>query len=76
VGRQYEDDRNELGLASFVVADLSAACRVGRSAHAFVAIENLLDERAAVGRTPVATLGPPLLARIGLRLRLGGDGHP
>jgi outer membrane receptor protein involved in Fe transport len=76
VGRQYEDDRNELGLASFVVADLSAACRVGRSAHAFVAIENLLDERAAVGRTPVATIGPPLLARIGLRLRLGGDGHP
>ena len=76
VGRQYEDDRNELDLASFVVADLSAACRVGRSAEAFVAIENLFDERAAVGRTPVATLGPPLLVRLGVRIRLGRDGHP
>ncbi|HEY6554948.1 MAG TPA: TonB-dependent receptor, partial [Vicinamibacteria bacterium] len=76
VGRQYEDDRNELGLASFVVADLNAACRVGPSAQAFVAIENLFDERAVVGRTPVATLGPPRLVRIGLRLRLGRDGHP
>ena len=67
---------SELGLASFVVADLTAACRVGRSAEAFAAIENLFDERSAVGRTPVATQGPPLLVRAGFRLRLGRDGHP
>jgi outer membrane receptor protein involved in Fe transport len=76
VGRQYEDDRNELALKSYVAADLTASCRVGRSAEAFAAIENLFDERYAVGLTPVATLGPPFLVRAGFRLRLGRDAHP
>jgi outer membrane receptor protein involved in Fe transport len=76
VSRQYEDDRNALGLASFVVADLTAACRVGGSAEVFAAIENLFDERYVAGLTPVATLGQPRLARAGLRLRLGRDRHP
>jgi outer membrane receptor protein involved in Fe transport len=76
VGRQYEDDRNEQSLASFVVADLTAACRLGGSAELFAAIENLFDERYAVGLIPVATLGPPLVVRGGFRLRLGRERHP
>jgi outer membrane receptor protein involved in Fe transport len=76
VGRQYEDDLNQLALASFVAADLTAAWRIGRSAEAFAAVENLFDERYVAGLTPVATLGQPRLARVGLRLRLGRDGHP
>jgi outer membrane receptor protein involved in Fe transport len=76
VGRQYEDDLNSLPLASFVVADMTAAFRVGRSLEAFAAVENLFDERYAAGRTPVVTLGQPRLVRAGFRLRLGRDGQP
>ncbi len=76
VGLQYEDDRNELALDSYLVADLTAAFRLGRSGALFAAIENVFDERAAVGLTPVATLGPPFLVRVGVRLRLGREEHP
>jgi hypothetical protein len=37
----------------------------------FAAAENLFNQRYDIGRTPVRTLGPPLLARFGVRLRLG-----
>ena len=76
VGRQFEDDRNDLSLGAFWAADLTAACRIGRRAEAFAAVENLFDERYAVGLTPIATLGPPRLVRAGVRLRLGRDVHP
>ena len=38
----------------------------------FGALENLTGERYDIGRTPIRTIGPPLLARIGLRVHLGG----
>src|SRR6185503_6882026 len=69
-GAQYEDDLNTLRLGSFAVVDLRGGLRVTRRAEAFAAVENLLGERYAVGLTPVATVGPPLLARVGVRLRL------
>jgi outer membrane receptor protein involved in Fe transport len=75
VGRQFEDDRNELPLKSFAVLDLMASHRLARSVEAFVAAENVFDERYAAGLTPVATLGPPRLVRAGLRWRLSGDGQ-
>jgi hypothetical protein len=37
----------------------------------FVAVENLTNRRYDVGRTPVLTVGPPILARAGLRLQFG-----
>jgi outer membrane receptor protein involved in Fe transport len=76
VGEQFEDDRNQLALASFVVFDVTSGLRVSRSAEAFAAIENLFDDRYAVGLTPVASLGPPFQFRAGFRLRMGRDGHP
>jgi outer membrane receptor protein involved in Fe transport len=76
VGAQFEDDRNTLRLGAFVVLDLTAGWRIGPSAEAFLAAENLLDERFAVGLTPTATVGPPRLVRVGVRLRLGGEARP
>ena len=76
VGDQYEDDRNELRLDAFAVFDLSLGWRIGRSVEAFLAAENLFDERYAVGRTPIATVGPPLLVRVGVRVRLGRESRP
>jgi len=69
VGRQFEDDRNELPLGGFAVFDLTASHRLGRAAEAFVAAENVFGERYAVGLTPVATIGPPRQLRAGLRLQ-------
>lgn len=67
VDAQFDDDQNRLRLASFATVDLLAARPLGRGFAAFAAVENLLDERAEVGRTPVLTLGPPRLLRVGLR---------
>jgi len=69
-GAQFEDDQNQLRLAPAFQLDVLAAHGLGRGLEAFAAAENLLDERADVGLTPVRTLGPPFTVRAGLRLRL------
>jgi outer membrane receptor protein involved in Fe transport len=72
VGRQFDDDQNQLPLAGFVALDARASRALGRawgeSLSLFLAGENLLDRRYEVGRTPVLTVGPPRLLRLGLRL--------
>lgn len=70
-GAQFDDDQNLFRLAPYFTLDAYAARRVRRSLSLFVAAENLLNRRYEVGRTPVLTLGPPLLARVGLRVQLG-----
>jgi len=37
----------------------------------FGAVENVFDQRYEVGKTPVTTLGPPILVRGGIRIRVG-----
>jgi len=70
-GRQFEDDLNRLPLGGYFTLDARAARRLGRGVELFAAAENLTGRRYAVGRTPVLTLGPPAIARFGLRLSLG-----
>jgi outer membrane receptor protein involved in Fe transport len=70
LGKQFDDDQNLLPLGSFAVLDATVARRLGRWVEVFLAVQNLLDERFAVGRTPLETLGMPRLVRGGLRLRL------
>ncbi len=70
-GRQFDDDQNRLPLGSFAVIDVTVARPLGRHFEAFVAVQNLLDERFVVGRTPLETLGMPRMVRGGVRLRLG-----
>ncbi len=69
VGKQFDDDQNRLPLGSFAVIDVMVARPLGRYVEAFVAVQNLLDERFAVGRTPIETLGMPRIVRGGVRLR-------
>jgi outer membrane receptor protein involved in Fe transport len=66
--RQFEDDQNRLVLPGYFTLDAHASRRLGAAATAFVALENLTGARFAVGLTPVQTLGPPFLARAGIRL--------
>ncbi len=68
-GKQFDDDQNRLPLGSFAVIDVMVARPLGRYVEAFVAVQNLLDERFAVGRTPLETLGMPRMVRGGVRLR-------
>jgi outer membrane receptor protein involved in Fe transport len=70
-GPQFDDDQNQLRLGGYFALDALLARRLARGVEAFVAAENLTGRRSEVGRTPVLTLGPPLFARAGLRLRFG-----
>jgi iron complex outermembrane recepter protein len=68
--RQFDDDQNLLPLSSFAVIDANVSRSLGKYFEAFFAVQNLLDERFVVGRTPLETLGMPRMFRGGLRIRL------
>lgn len=67
VGRQFDDDRNQFALDPYFTVDAFASHRMSRTVEIFAAAENLFNQRYMVGRTPMIAVGPPLLARIGLR---------
>ena len=64
---QFDDDRNELTLDSFVVADLFASHPLRAGVDVTLAIENVFDEAIEASATPVITYGQPRAVRIGLR---------
>jgi outer membrane receptor protein involved in Fe transport len=64
---QFDDDRNELPLDAYFVADVFASHRMTRSLEATFALENVFDEEIEAGATPVVTLGQPRAWRIGVR---------
>jgi outer membrane receptor protein involved in Fe transport len=70
VGDQFDDDINSLPLDRFFTLDLLAGRSLGHGVEVYGAIENVLNQRYTVGLTPTPTIGPPLLARVGLRLNL------
>jgi outer membrane receptor protein involved in Fe transport len=71
VSEQFDDDRNQLPLAAYGTLDLTASVPVGGALEAFVACENVFDERYEVGKTPVTTVAPGRSIRGGVRLKLG-----
>lgn len=70
-GEQFDDDQNLLPLDKYFTLDAFASRALGRGVEVFGAFENLTGQRYDIGRTPVRTLGPPLLARIGVRIQIG-----
>jgi len=72
-GAQFDDDQNTLLLGRYFTIDLLAGRSLTHGLEAFATVENLLNQRYGVALTPTPTIGPPLLARIGLRLNLPGD---
>ena len=72
VSEQFDDDQNQFPLEPFFTLDAIASRSLGKGIEVFGAFENLTSERYDIGRTPIRTIGPPLLARVGLRLNLGG----
>ena len=67
IGLQFDDDQNSLPLGNFGIMNLLLARDFFRGVQGFLAVENLLNSRYAVGRTPVPTLGPPILFRVGIK---------
>lgn len=68
---QFDDDQNLFRLDPYFVLDVFASRRLRRSVELFVAVENVLNERYEIGKTPVTTVGPPLLLRGGIKMMLG-----
>ena len=65
---QYDDDLNTLPLGQYFVMDIFAGRQVKSGLTVYVAGENLLNQRYATASTPpIVNLGPPILARIGIR---------
>jgi outer membrane receptor protein involved in Fe transport len=72
VGKQYDDDQNQLPLDKFFVTDALLSYPLGHGLEAFAAAENIFDQSYAVAATPVLNLGAPRLYRLGFRLNFGG----
>ncbi len=70
-GAQFDDDQNQFRLNPYFTLDVLASRSLGRGVDVFGAFENLTGQRFDIGRTPLLTIGPPLLARIGIRFRTG-----
>jgi outer membrane receptor protein involved in Fe transport len=65
---QFDDDLNTLVLGRYYVMDLFVGREFRGGFVPYVAIENLLNDRYPVAfALPVQNLGPPILARIGIR---------
>lgn len=75
VGQQFDDDLNTLLLKKFFTVDLYFGRSLGHGVEVFAAAENMFNQRyyTALNIVPnhptVPDLGPPILARIGLRYR-------
>ncbi len=69
-GSVFDDDQNTLTLDSYLKMDAFISRRLNSYADLYVAGENLLNQHYMVARTPIVTLGSPLVARVGLQLHL------
>ncbi len=73
VGQQFDDDLNTLLLKKFFTVDLYLGRSLGHGFEIFTGAENLFNQRYYTALTTVPShpnvpsLGPPILARVGLR---------
>jgi outer membrane receptor protein involved in Fe transport len=70
-GTQFDDDQNLLPLDPFFNLDASIARHLSSNIDLRLAGENILNQRAQVGRTPTVTIGPPALIRAEVLLHFG-----
>ena len=70
-GRAYDDSANTFVLHTFVQLDAYGEKAVGRGLTAYASVENLLNRRADVARTPVLTQGIPIVVGGGVRYGWG-----
>jgi outer membrane receptor protein involved in Fe transport len=66
-GEQFDDDQNLFRLEPYLQLDLFASRRVREDLSVFVGVENILNSRYSIGKTPVRTVSSPLNIRAGFR---------
>ncbi len=71
-GQAYDDSSNIFPLHRFFALDVYGEHGLGRGFLAFVSVQNVLNQRMEVARTPLLTLGNPVLAQGGVRYAWGG----
>jgi outer membrane receptor protein involved in Fe transport len=70
VGQQFDDDQNTLPLERFFTLDAQVSRAISERVRVFVAFQNLTGSRYQLSSTPVFTVGPPVLFRLGARVSL------
>lgn len=65
VSSQYDDDRNTFLLAPAYQLDARVSGRV-KALQWYVTVDNAIDNRIEVGKTPLVTLAPPRTVRVGV----------
>jgi outer membrane receptor protein involved in Fe transport len=68
---QFDDDQNVFPLGPYFTLDTYVSRRVHEKVELFGAIENVLNQRYEVGKSPITTLGPPILVRVGFKVQVG-----
>ncbi len=73
-GAQYDDDQNTLKLDRYYVTNVFIGRELPGGLLAYAAVENLFNQRYSVALAPpISNLGPPILARAGLRYEFPAD---
>jgi outer membrane receptor protein involved in Fe transport len=69
IGRQFEDDENQLILGAVVVADVGASYMLTKQLSLFLNCENIGDARVETGRSAdgIVNIGTPRLVVAGVR---------
>jgi outer membrane receptor protein involved in Fe transport len=70
VGQQFDDDQNTLPLKRFFTLDAQVSRAVSEPVRLFVAFQNLTGSRYQLSSTPVFTVGPPILFRLGAHISI------
>jgi outer membrane receptor protein involved in Fe transport len=65
--KQFDDDLNQFILEPYAQVDLFVSRRLGETLRAYIGIENLLNSRYSIGKTPVRTVSSPISMRLGFR---------
>lgn len=64
---QFYDDLNQFLLAPYFRLDAYVSKRLRSGTEVFAAVENLTDNQIQVAKTPTLNVGPPILARAGVK---------
>ncbi len=64
---EFDDDQNLFPLGSMFVLSATVSRPLPKGFDVFFQGENLTNTEYNIGRTPVPTIGQPILARVGLR---------
>lgn len=67
---QFDDDLNHFSLDPYFQLDTYIARRLHGNLEIFADVQNLTGSRVVTARTPLVNIGPPIMGRVGFKMRL------